>query len=82
MRSDQKMKAAAEAGAPEAIERYEAHLAKHREDYHKKAQQVGDFSIKIEPRIHDNRNGLDYILTDNYYLQALRLPEDKRPIGR
>ena len=38
--------------------------------------------MKLEPRIHDNRNGLDYVLTDYYYLPALRLPEDNRPIGR
>ena len=38
--------------------------------------------MKLEPRIHDSRNGLDYVLTDNYYLPALRPPEDKRPIGR
>ena len=38
--------------------------------------------MKLEPRIHDNRNGLDYVLTDNYYLPALRLPEDKCSIGR
>ena len=38
--------------------------------------------MKLEPKVHDNRNGLDYVLTDNYYLPALRLPEDKRPIGR
>ena len=38
--------------------------------------------MKLEPRIHDSRNGLDYVLTDNYYLPALRLPEDKRSIGR
>ena len=38
--------------------------------------------MKLEPRIHDSRNGLDYVLTDNYYLPALRLPEDKRTIGR
>ena len=38
--------------------------------------------MKLEPRIHDSRNGLDYVLTDNYYLPALRLLEDKRPIGR
>ena len=38
--------------------------------------------MKLEPRIHDSRNGLDYVLTDNYYLPTLRLPEDKRPIGR
>ena len=38
--------------------------------------------MKLEPRIHDSRNGLDYVLTDNYYLPALKLPADKRPIGR
>ena len=38
--------------------------------------------MKLEPKVHDNRNGLDYVLTDRYYLPALRLPEDKRPIGR
>ena len=38
--------------------------------------------MNLEPKIHDNRNGLDYVLTDNYYLPALMLPEDKRPIGR
>lgn len=38
--------------------------------------------MKLKPRIHDNRNGLDYVLTDHYYLPALRLPEDRRPIGR
>lgn len=38
--------------------------------------------MKLEPKVHDNRNHLDYVLTDNYYLPALRLPEDKRPIGR
>ena len=38
--------------------------------------------MKLEPRIYDNRNGLDYVLTDHYDLPALRLPEDKRPIGR
>ena len=38
--------------------------------------------MKLEPKVHDNRNGLDYVLTDNYYLPALRLPEDRRPIGR
>lgn len=37
---------------------------------------------KLQHHIHDNRNGLDYVLTDHYDLPALRLPEDKRPIGR
>ena len=38
--------------------------------------------MKLELRIHDSRNGLDYVLTDSYYLPALKLPADKRPIGR
>ena len=38
--------------------------------------------MKLKPKVHDNRNHLDYVLTDNYYLPALRLPEDKRSIGR
>ena len=37
---------------------------------------------KLQHHIHDNRSGLDYVLTDNYYLPALKLPADKRPIGR
>lgn len=36
VRSYQKLKADAEAGDPEAIKRYEAHLAKRRDEYHKK----------------------------------------------
>ena len=36
VRSYQKMRADAEAGDPEAIARYEAHLAKRREEYHQK----------------------------------------------
>ena len=39
VRSYQKLKAAAEAGDPEAVKRYEAHLAKRREDYHKKKEK-------------------------------------------
>ena len=38
--------------------------------------------MKLKPKVHDNRNHLDYVLTDNYYLPTLKLPEDKRPIGR
>ena len=38
--------------------------------------------MKLKPKVHDNRNGLDYVLTDNYYLPVLKFPEDKRPIGR
>ncbi len=39
VKSYQKMKAAAKAGDPEAIKKYEAHLAKRREDYHKKKEK-------------------------------------------
>ena len=39
VKSYQKMKAAAEAGDPEAIKRYEIHLARRREEYHKKRSQ-------------------------------------------
>ena len=39
VRSYQKMRADAEAGDPGAIARYEAHLAKRREDYHKKKSE-------------------------------------------
>ena len=35
-KSRQKMKAAADAGDPDGIRRYEAYLAKRREDYHQK----------------------------------------------
>ena len=38
--------------------------------------------MKLEPKVHDNRNGLDYVLMDHYDLPALRLPEDKRPIAQ
>ena len=26
--------------------------------------------MKLEPKVHDNRNHLDYVLTDHYYLPA------------
>ena len=41
-KSRQKMKAAAEAGDPDGIRRYEAYLAKRREDYHKKKAEKED----------------------------------------
>lgn len=53
VRSYQKMKAEAEAGNPEAIKRYEAHLAKRREGLSQK-EKGGHFSMKeLKPRIHD-----------------------------
>ena len=31
--------------------------------------------------IHDDNNGLDYVLVGDYYLPVLSLPEENRPIG-
>lgn len=38
---------------------------------------------ELKPRIHDEQNGLDYVLAGNYYIPAIILPEDDdRPIGK
>ncbi len=38
---------------------------------------------ELKPRIHDESNGLDYVLAGDYYIPALALPStDERPIGR
>lgn len=38
---------------------------------------------KLEPRIHDDTNGLDYVLAGDYYIPAIELPgDDERPIGK
>ena len=31
--------------------------------------------------LHDDKNGLDYVLVGDYYLPVLSLPEETRPIG-
>ena len=31
--------------------------------------------------IHDDNNGLDYMLVGDYYIPMLTLPEENRPIG-
>lgn len=37
----------------------------------------------MKPRIHDETNGLDYVLAGDYYIQAIKLPwGDDRPIGK
>ena len=37
---------------------------------------------ELKARIHDETNGLDYILVGYYYIPAIELPEDvARPIG-
>ncbi|MCD8225276.1 MAG: TnpV protein [Clostridiales bacterium] len=39
---------------------------------------------ELKPRIHDDSNGLDYILVGDYYIPDLRLEEqeERRPIGK
>ena len=37
---------------------------------------------QLEKRIHDDSNGLDYVLVGDYYILDLKLPEENRPIGR
>ena len=38
---------------------------------------------ELKPRIHDEANGLDYILVGDYYIPVIELPEDDdRPIGK
>ena len=36
---------------------------------------------ELPKRIHDDNNGLDYVLVGDYYIPALRLTEESRPIG-
>ncbi|MCD7880132.1 MAG: TnpV protein, partial [Clostridiales bacterium] len=35
---------------------------------------------ELKERIHEN--GIDYVLVGDYYIPDLKLPEEKRPIGR
>ena len=38
---------------------------------------------ELKPRIHDEQNGLDYVLVGDYYILAITFGEpDDRPIGR
>ena len=38
---------------------------------------------ELKPSIHDETNGLDYVLVGDYYIPAIELPEDDaRPIGK
>ncbi len=39
---------------------------------------------ELKPRIHDDSNGLDYVLVGDYYIPDLRLDEqeERRPIGK
>ena len=39
--------------------------------------------FELKPNIHDEANGLDYVLVGDYYIPAIELPEaDDRPIGK
>ncbi|WP_430623221.1 TnpV protein [Bacteroides caecimuris] len=43
----------------------------------------GNTMSELKPRIHDEANGLDYILAGDYYIPAIELPvDDERPIGK
>lgn len=37
---------------------------------------------ELKKCIHDDSNGLDYVLVGDYYIPDLKLPEESRPIGR
>ena len=38
---------------------------------------------ELKPSIHDEANGLDYVLVGDYYIPAIELPEDDdRPLGK
>ena len=38
---------------------------------------------ELKPSIHDEANGLDYVLAGDYYIPAIELPGDNdRPIGK
>ena len=37
---------------------------------------------ELKKRIHDDSNGLDYVLVGDYYIPDLKLPEESQPIGR
>jgi len=34
---------------------------------------------KLKKHIHDDSNGLDYVLVGDYYIPDLQLPEESRP---
>ena len=38
---------------------------------------------ELKPSIHDETNGLDYVLAGDYYIPVIELPEDDdRPVGK
>lgn len=60
VRSYQKMRADAEAGDPDAIARYEAHLAKRRDDYHKRKNRRIYPHERTENQLPHNHQGGHY----------------------
>ena len=37
---------------------------------------------ELKERLHDDKNDLDYVLCGDYYIPDLKLPEERRSIGR
>ena len=37
---------------------------------------------ELKPRIHDESNGLDYVLVGDYYVPDWKIPQENRPIGK
>ena len=42
---------------------------------------IGRWETLPRKIIHDDNNGLDYVLVGDYYIPVLALPEETRPIG-
>jgi hypothetical protein len=47
----------------------------------KEKSDGGKHMSELRKKIHDDNNGLDYVLVGEYYLPVLSLPEETRPIG-
>lgn len=87
VRSYQKMKADAKAGDPDAIARYEAHLAKRRDEYHQKSQK-GGYSGMNEPNPNLNKANkevtmeLNFIKSGDYYIPDIKLKNPNIRLGK
>ena len=44
--------------------------------------EENDKMSELKKYIHDEKNGLDYVLMGDYYIPVLEVPEEKRSIGR
>lgn len=41
-----------------------------------------DAKTELKPRIHDEGNGLDYVLAGDYYVPEITIRQEKRSIGK